>query len=282
VQPKATAKPEDTKKPETATQPAATAQPQAPASTEPTTGSGPSGGAAAKPKDTAKPQETAKPQKAAVESSGTAPTKWPARRDKPKSVANPSKINKSNAKPSTVSKPKPRPRRRLRTVIKRKPPPKPAKARPIPINPAAPAKYAGTYRIESWQSIEKKGLYHFFYLRPGGDFLLGAEWPGRETSRAAGDWRASGGQLSLKGTISVSTNKGRWKVPFQRTFRIGLGDHGIRLEPVLERNRFGLLGWPNAYYFYRTRVSPNLPSRKIPQDADKLDALIARLRNSSR
>lgn len=184
-------------------------------------------------------------------------------------------------KPKAALRPKTRSRSKLRAAIRRRPAPKPpAAARPIPINPAAPAKYAGTYRIDSWQDLEKRDLYHFFYLQPGGDFLLGAEWPGRETSRAAGRWKIAGELLSLEGSISVSTNQGRWRVPFRRSYRIQVGEQGIRLEPMLAKNRFGLLGWPNAFNFFRTRVSPNLPSGRIPRDAEKLEALISKLRGS--
>ena len=149
---------------------------------------------------------------------------------------------------------------------------------PIPLNPDAPAKYAGTYRIQSWRSFEKRKLFHFFYLRPGGTFLLAAEWPRHETSRAVGEWQVSGDRLSLTGSIAVSTNKGRWRVPFRRSYLISLGERGIHLKPLPEKNRYGLLGWPNGYYFFRTRISPNLPSGGIPVTQEKMRTLIDKLR----
>ncbi len=142
---------------------------------------------------------------------------------------------------------------------------------------ATPPKYAGTYRIESWRGMEAKQLFHFFYLHPGGGFLLGAEWPGNETSRAAGTWRTSGDLLTLGGTVRVSTNQGKWRVPFRRTYRITVFSEGIRLTPIPEKNRYGLLGWPNSYTFHRTSPAPNLPGGGIPADAKGIRELIERM-----
>ncbi|MCZ6729712.1 MAG: hypothetical protein O7C61_08380 [SAR324 cluster bacterium] len=142
-----------------------------------------------------------------------------------------------------------------------------------------PPKYAGTYKIESWQDLESRKLFHFFYLQSGGAFLLGAEWPARETSRAAGEWRVSGDRLSLSGKIAVSTNKGRWQVPFRRTYLIQIGKAGISLRPIPEKNRFGLLGWPDSFLFHRTSIVPNLPGGGIPTEPEKLRALIDWLKN---
>ncbi len=121
-------------------------------------------------------------------------------------------------------------------------------------------------------------MYHFFYLQPVGGFLLGAEWPGRESSRAAGTWAVSNGLLSLRGRVWVSTNKGSWQVPFGRDFRILVEAKGIRLKPIPRKNRFGLLGWPDSFFFHRTRVTPNLPTKDIPADPVKLGNLIESLR----
>ncbi len=142
---------------------------------------------------------------------------------------------------------------------------------------ATPPKFAGTYRIESWRGMEAKGLFHFFYLHAGGGFLLGAEWPGNETSRAAGTWRTSGDLLSLNGTVHVSTNQGKWRVPFRRTYRITVSSEGIRLTPIPEKNRYGLLGWPNPYTFHRTSPAPNLPSGGIPAAEEEIRELIERM-----
>lgn len=142
---------------------------------------------------------------------------------------------------------------------------------------SAPVKYAGTYKIDSWRDYEARSMFHFFYLQPDGAFLLGAEWPGKESSRAAGSWSVSGERLSLSGTIRVSTNKGEWRVPFVRSYRITIAEQGIRLDPVPVKNRFGLLGWPNAYHYFRARISPNLPGRRIPSDPEEMRALIRKL-----
>lgn len=128
----------------------------------------------------------------------------------------------------------------------------------------APEKFAGTYRIENWQALQAQELYHFFYLHRSGKFLLAAEWPGVETSRAVGAWYVAGGRLHLGGRTRVETNQGSWQVPYQRTFVISVGDHGFRLKPVPEKNRFGLLGWPDAYVYYRDQPAPNLPSGEMP------------------
>jgi hypothetical protein len=141
----------------------------------------------------------------------------------------------------------------------------------------APHKYAGTYKIDSWRSLEARGLFHFFYLHPGGSFLLGAEWPGNEESRSAGTWIVSGDHLSLTGRARVSSNQGSWRVPFRRTFRITVAPEGIRLAPIPEKNRYGLLGWPNAYTFHHTRIDPNLPGGGIPTDGKQLQALMKKL-----
>ena len=145
-----------------------------------------------------------------------------------------------------------------------------------------PAKHAGTYRIDTWQEMEEQKLFHFFYLHHSGDFLLAAEWPGREESRAVGTWRKDGNHLTLHGQMEVKTNKGTWKTPFNRTFKVELRDVGITLVPVLRKNRFGLLGWPNVFVFHRTAPAPNLPTIKIPKEEQALLALITSLRQTLR
>jgi len=142
---------------------------------------------------------------------------------------------------------------------------------------AAASKFAGTYRIADWQAMEARGLYHFFYLHPAGAFLLAAEWPQRETSQAVGRWRVSGDLLSLTGTVRVRTNQGGWEVAFARAFHIRLDRRGFRLEPVPEKNRYGLLGWPDAFVFHRPGPAPNLPGRDLPAGEDALLALIRKL-----
>jgi len=135
-------------------------------------------------------------------------------------------------------------------------------------------KYAGTYKIDGWEEMEGKKVFHFFYLHPAGEFLLGGEWPEHETSRAVGTWSVNGNRLILNGSARVITNKGHWRVPFQREFTIYLRKEGIGLKPTLLKNRFGLLGWPNDFFFFRNRPLPNLPSGEIPDSQDNLRAMI--------
>jgi hypothetical protein len=157
-------------------------------------------------------------------------------------------------------------------------PPRPAS----PALAAPPAKFGGTYRIEDWQNLEGRGLYHFFYLHPGGRFLLAGAWPGHETSAFAGDWSVTGELLYLNGRGQVDTNQGRWQVDFHRTYRIQVRAEGFRLEPVPRKNRYGLMGWPNAFLFYRSRPVPNLPGGSLPDSEaallDRIDRLAPRPR----
>lgn len=152
----------------------------------------------------------------------------------------------------------------------------PAHARP------APSKFVGTYRIENRQALEARGMFHFFYLHAEGGFLLAAEWPGRESSSAAGSWRVERGRLMLAGWAEVRTGGDFWRVPFRRDFRIGVTGSGIRLTPIPRKNRYGLLGWPDAYLYFREAASPNLPGRKIPTDPAALAAMIEALKKRLR
>lgn len=129
---------------------------------------------------------------------------------------------------------------------------------------------AGTYRIEGWQDLEARGLYHFFYLDPGGRFFLAGEWKDNESSRFGGTWSAAGETVRLTGTADVSTNQGRWTVPFQRTFRVERSAKGLRLVPVPEKNRFGLMGWPNGFVFFAPGAVVNVPGGILPADPQQL------------
>ncbi len=139
-------------------------------------------------------------------------------------------------------------------------------------------KFAGTYKIENWAQLEKQGLYHFFYLHRSGRFLLAGHWADNESSRIAGRWRVEGERLVLRGQAHVNTNQGNWQVPFERVFRIDVGAGVYTLRPRLDKNRYGLLGWPNPFIFYRPQLVPNLPGAKLPTDEQVLLALIDRLR----
>jgi hypothetical protein len=144
---------------------------------------------------------------------------------------------------------------------------------------------AGTYAIAEAKDLEARTLYHFLYLHPSGRFLMAAEWPDHETSRAAGRWVAtttpSGPLVTLTGTAHVATNQGTWDTDFRRTFRVeeisgsaAGAATGVRLAPQLEKNHFGMLGWPNSYVFKSAQPTPTLPGASIPADEAKLVALI--------
>lgn len=136
---------------------------------------------------------------------------------------------------------------------------------PVPEGSAAPpSQISGTYRIAGWRGMEKSGLHHFFYLHPSGRFLLGAAWPGHETSSFAGTWSVAGGRVTLKGKGKVETNQGNWTVEFLRTYTITKENGAFRLDPILEKNRYGLMGWPNAFRHYSNDPAPNLPGADIP------------------
>jgi hypothetical protein len=122
--------------------------------------------------------------------------------------------------------------------------------------------------------MERQGLYHFIYLHPAGGFLLVGEWPGRETARATGTWVGSGERIELTGTVQVRTNRGSWRVPFARSMRVELDANGLRLIPIPEKNRFGMLGWPNPFLYYRVQPAPNIPGADLPTGEDELLELI--------
>ncbi len=135
----------------------------------------------------------------------------------------------------------------------------------------------GTYGIDGAADLEARGLYHFLYLHPSGRFLMAGEWAHNESSRAAGQWTVHGGAVTLTGSAHVETNQGRWDVPYRRVFRQTGTAGRTRLEPEPEKNRFGMLGWPNAYEFKSPRADPPMPGGKIPRDEAGLLALIAAL-----
>jgi hypothetical protein len=110
-----------------------------------------------------------------------------------------------------------------------------------------PARFAGDYRIDTWRSLERRGILHVFQLNEDGAFLVGAEWPDHERSRFTGTWSFSGGRIVLRGEGEVWTNQGSWQTPFLRAYAVDERESGIRLIPVPEKNRYGLVGWPNAF-----------------------------------
>ncbi len=150
--------------------------------------------------------------------------------------------------------------------------------RPAPLAGAdVPDRYAGTYRIEGWRELEARDLHHFFYLQPDGHFLLGAEWPGKEQSLFVGTWSVADDRLTLTGAGHVQTHQGAWRTSFERTYRIRVEPTGFVLEPEPQKNRYGLLGWPQTYTFYRRQPAPNLPGAKLPADSAALAQHIAAL-----
>lgn len=141
----------------------------------------------------------------------------------------------------------------------------------------APDKFAGTYRIEGWRALEARGMHQFFYLHPDGRFLLAASWPGNERSRFVGTWSVTEDRMYLNGSGSVETNQGDWQTGFQRTYRIRVAESGFVLQPEPRKNRYGLLGWPNAFRYHRRQPAPNLPDVELPEDAEAMGRHIAGL-----
>ena len=90
-------------------------------------------------------------------------------------------------------------------------------------------------------------MRHRFQLGEDGQFILGGEWADHERSRFSGTWALSGGLIVLRGEGAVWTNQGRWRTAFLRTYTVGERDGAIRLTPVPEKNRYGMLGWPDAF-----------------------------------
>lgn len=129
---------------------------------------------------------------------------------------------------------------------------------------------AGTYRIDIWKDLEARGLYHFFYLDPGGRFYLAGEWKGSESSRFGGVWSVAGDRLQLSGTADVNTNQGHWTIPYHRTFRIDHIQDTTLLTPLPEKNRFGLMGWPNSFVRVEAGVAMNIPGGVVPADAKQI------------
>jgi hypothetical protein len=108
-------------------------------------------------------------------------------------------------------------------------------------------RYAGAYAIDGWEALERQGIRHVFQLRADETFVLGADWPEHERSRFTGTWSLSGERIVLHGEGEVWTNQGSWRTPFLRGYAIDETGGAIRLTPIPEKNRYGLLGWPNPF-----------------------------------
>ena len=120
-----------------------------------------------------------------------------------------------------------------------------------PPQPALNSPWQGSWIVAKGDTQRRKGLHHALYLDAQGRFLMAARWPGREYSRAAGQWSYDGRFLHLAGSVRVETNRGSWRVPFRRTFRPRARQEDAAnawtLHPVPQKNRYGMLGWPQAF-----------------------------------
>jgi hypothetical protein len=112
---------------------------------------------------------------------------------------------------------------------------------------SSPREIAGRYHIDDQRSLEASGIRHQFDLLADGTFVLAGNWPDHETSRFTGRWQLNGGRVELAGEGDVRTNQGDWHTAFTRVYRVDRKDGAIRLTPIPEKNRFGILGWPNAF-----------------------------------
>ncbi|MDH5753568.1 MAG: hypothetical protein OEZ59_14250, partial [Deltaproteobacteria bacterium] len=75
----------------------------------------------------------------------------------------------------------------------------------------------------------------------------------------------------------VKTNQGEWKSNYVRVFRIEVPATGVLLRPVPEKNRFGVMGWPDPFLFFRSQPWPNLPGVELPTDPAEMLAYIEAL-----
>ncbi len=136
-------------------------------------------------------------------------------------------------------------------------------------NQRAKSPYAGAYRIEGWRDYQKKEVEHFFFLHPKGIFLLAAQLRGRENTRIGGHWQVAGNEIILQGAAHVWTNQGEWRTPFWRRFRIQKSPNGLLLTPMPAKNRYGLMGWPNAF-LYSGKKPLALPGKSTPAQPNAL------------
>ena len=128
----------------------------------------------------------------------------------------------------------------------------------------------GSYRIEGGEGYEEDGMFHQFYLHTDGTFYLAAEWDQFETSRFAGTWHVAGDWVELSGQANVQTSHGSWVTEFTRSFRISQANGVWVLTPNPLKNRFGMMGWPNPFTYYRSSPVPNLPVQDLPLDEPSL------------
>jgi len=112
---------------------------------------------------------------------------------------------------------------------------------------AAASRFAGQYKIDVWKKLERQEIRHWFWLKPDGAFEAGADWPYHENTKFHGSWSLSGGRIVLLGKGEVWTNQGMWRTSFARSYVITEPDGVLTLTPVPEKNRYGLMGWPNAF-----------------------------------
>ena len=58
--------------------------------------------------------------------------------------------------------------------------------------PERPGRFAGTYKIDGWESLEQQEIRHVFRLQEDGQFILSGEWPDHESTRFTGTWSLAG------------------------------------------------------------------------------------------
>ena len=155
-----------------------------------------------------------------------------------------------------------------------------------PLQAAPNSPWQGSWIVAKGDTQRRKGLHHALYLDAQGRFLMAARWPGKEYSRAAGKWSYDGRFLHLAGAVRVETNRGSWRVPFRRTFRPRARQEDAAnawaLHPVPQKNRYGMLGWPQAFVregalpsaIATAAFQPDLPPK--PLTTAKLRRLIRR------
>jgi hypothetical protein len=71
--------------------------------------------------------------------------------------------------------------------------------------------------------------------------------------------------VELGGEGEVRTNQGDWRTAFIRVYRVDVKDGATRLTPVPEKNRFGILGWPNSFVRYEPAVPAGPASVGVPK-----------------
>ncbi|MCH8882439.1 MAG: hypothetical protein IIA41_02955 [SAR324 cluster bacterium] len=69
-------------------------------------------------------------------------------------------------------------------------------------------RYAGTYKIDDWRSLEKKSISHMFVLERDGRFLLGAQWSDKEENYFFGTWTLADGKSHSTASARCGPTRG--------------------------------------------------------------------------